>query len=105
MFTKFFARQSHLCRKSCHEISIKYRSGRRVSIFEIARMYVFTRALKKIFFTKVTNESTECISRALYKLYVQRAKQLSRHQFLVLFLLLISVLGRFSSISTLGSRD
>ena len=68
---------------------------------------------KFLFLTKVTNENTESISRALYKLYVQPAKQLSRHQCLVLFLLLISVLGRtitsfshwFSSISTLGSRD
>ena len=58
--------QKALCRKSCYDIFIKYRTGGEVCVFEIARMYSFTSALKimrkNLIFTKVTNENTEGIS-------------------------------------------
>lgn len=52
--------QKMLCRKSCHEISTKYRSGGGVGISEIANIDLFAGALKTqvLLFTTVKKMRT-----------------------------------------------
>ena len=76
--------QKVLRRKSCYEISTKYRSGGGVCIFEIARIYLFTTASKIHIsvFTKVTNENTESTIKPFIQVISSTRKRLSCHRLL-----------------------